>query len=381
MSLVLALPAAMLAALLSSAPAVTQPAVTQPAPAPSGRVVTVTDPRITESSGLAVSPVHPDLVWTVNDSGSEPQLFAVSTRTGRTRAVVRLAGIDVRDVEALAAGRDERHRPMIWVGDIGDNRAVRDSVVLRLLREPDQVRSQTAAVHSLRVRYPRGPADAETLVWLPDGRLLIVTKALLSARVYQVPASAVSQVLAGRDVSIPVVAQQVGTIAQTLATDGSALPDGRFVVRGYESATVYAWHGGASDSASDSGSDSGFEPVEPVALPTQQQGEGITVEAGGGTALVSSEGLRQPLYRVALPGPTGSVPTTPVPISPVPTSPGPSGSASQPGSTPTRAGASSDSAGRQWGAPALLGGGALAAALALGALAVRGARRRTRRSR
>ena len=37
------------------------------------------------------------------------------------------------------------------------------------------------------------------------------------------------------------VAQQVGTIQQTLATDGSALPDGLMVVRGYESAKVYDW--------------------------------------------------------------------------------------------------------------------------------------------
>jgi hypothetical protein len=348
----------------AAVPVAAVPVAAVPAAAPpTGRVVTVADPRITESSGLAVSPTHPDLVWTVNDSGSQPLLYGVSTRTGQTSAVLRMAGIDVRDVEALAAGRDAVGRSMIWVGDIGDNRTVRDSVVLRLLREPSQIRSQTVAVTSLRVRYQHGPADAETVVWLPDGRLLIVTKALLTARVYQVPAAAVRRALAGHDVTTPVVAQQVGTIAQTLATDGSALPDGRFVVRGYESATVYS-------------AAAGFEPLAPVELPTQQQGEGIAVEAGGATALLSSEGLHQPLYRVALPAATRT---------PTPSTPAASSSAGVRRDTPSEVGAPSNTSGMQQGAPApLVAAAAVAGLLAVGAvslLAVRGARRRSRRTR
>jgi hypothetical protein len=358
----------------ASAPATAASAATS-ATAPTGPVTTITDPRIVESSGLAVSPVHPDLVWTVNDSGSQPLLFGVSTRTGRTRSVVRMAGIEARDVEALAAGRDAQGRSLVWVGDIGDNRAVRDDVVLRLVREPGQVRSQSVPVTSLRVRYQHGPADAETLVWLPDGRLLIITKALLSARVYQVPPAAVRQALAGHDVTTPVLAPQVGTISQTLATDGGALPDGRLVVRGYESAAVYAWASGGSGQ----GSGGGFEPVAPVELPSQQQGEGIAVEPGGATVLLSSEGLRQPLYRVALPSPTAT--TSPSPT----TSPSLASGAGQPRTDRSDVGAPSDSSRMQRGAPAPLvaaaGIAGLLAVAALGLVAVRGARRRTRRTR
>ena len=149
-----------------------------------------------------------------------------------------MAGVDARDMEALAAGRDAAGRSWLWVGDIGDNQ---HGARQRGAAAAARARAGALAdvpVTSLRVRYQHGPADAETLVWLPDGRLLIVTKAFLSARVYQVPAAAVRRALAGHDVTTPVVAQQVGTIPQTLATDGSALPDGRFVVRGYESATI-----------------------------------------------------------------------------------------------------------------------------------------------
>ena len=50
---------------------------------------------------------------------------------------------------------------MLWIGDIGDNRAVRTSVVLRLLREPAPIRSTTVTPVDLRVRYPDGPTDAD----------------------------------------------------------------------------------------------------------------------------------------------------------------------------------------------------------------------------
>ncbi|GAA4360227.1 hypothetical protein [Angustibacter luteus] len=333
------------------------------------KVTTVSDPRITENSGLAVSPTHADLVWTVNDSGSGPVVYGVSTRTGRTRAALRMADVDARDMEALAAGRDGAGRSWLWIGDIGDNRTVRESVVLRLFREPAQVRSQDVAVTSLRVRYQHGPADAETLVWLPDGRLLIVTKAFLSSRVYQVPAVAVRRALAGHDVTEPVVAQQVGTIPQTLATDGSALPDGRFVVRGYESATIWSWVDGT------------LVADAPVTLPDQPQGEGIGVERSGRTALVSSEGEREPLYRVTLPAAGASDPTSSTsPTSPT-ASPGASNGTGAPRDEPMGAGAPSDDSGTQWGAPAAFVGGIAAGLLVVLTLAVRGARRRSRRTR
>ncbi len=267
---------------------------------PPTKVTTVRDPRIEESSGLVVSPSHPGLVWTVNDSGSAAVVYGVSTRDGRTRAVLTMAGpdgetLDARDMEAMAAGRDRSGRAYLWVGDIGDNRAVRDSVVLRLLREPGVVTTSRVRTVSLRVRYPDGPVDAETLLWLPDGRLLVVTKSLLAARVYEVPAEAVRRALAGRDVATPAVAQQVASVPETLATDGAALPDGRVVIRGYGSGTLY---GRLAD---------GLPAVESIVLPDQPQGETLAVERGGRSVLVGSEGVRQPLWRVGIP----AAPTAP----------------------------------------------------------------------
>src|SRR5581483_4478856 len=53
---------------------------TPPALADTGgatRKCTITDPRIDESSGLAASRRHPGIVYTFNDSGGSPRVFAL----------------------------------------------------------------------------------------------------------------------------------------------------------------------------------------------------------------------------------------------------------------------------------------------------------------
>src|SRR4029453_5639370 len=53
-------------------------------------------PRIQESSGLALSRRHPEVLWTHNDSGDRPRLYAVGA-DGRTLATRALAGVQARD--------------------------------------------------------------------------------------------------------------------------------------------------------------------------------------------------------------------------------------------------------------------------------------------
>jgi hypothetical protein len=84
--------------------------------ATSGPAVTLSDPRITESSGLALSSDHADLAYPVNDSGHAAQVFAVDLSS---------------QVEALAV-RDGT----LWIGDVGDSDAERDDAALYAIDEP-----------------------------------------------------------------------------------------------------------------------------------------------------------------------------------------------------------------------------------------------------
>jgi hypothetical protein len=284
--------------LLAAAPAVLGATAvadggTQPA-APT-TLVTVSDPRISESSGLVASPTHDGLVWTVNDSGHTASVFGVSLASGRTVAVLRLTHTDARDWETMTAGRLPDGTGVLWIGDTGDNSAIRTSVVLRLVREPRRLPRAGGTVDvapvSLRVRYPDGPKDVEALVLTRDGRLLLVTKELFVGTVYEVPRHAVAAALSGTSVTKPVTVRNVGGVRQSLVTDGASLPDGRIVLRGYVDAVVYTDR---------TRSDRGLQATQRVALPPQNLGETLTVIDSGAALLVGSEGVKQPLWLVPL---------------------------------------------------------------------------------
>ena len=145
------------------------------------------DPRIYESSGLALSRRHPAVLWTHNDSGDEPRLYAVGSE-GRTLATLTLAGVEARDWEALAAGRDARGRPALFVGDIGDNQGVWPDVSVYRVAEPAQLRDATVPAVRYRLRYADGSHNAEALLVDPrSNRLYVATKSSDGGGLYRAP--------------------------------------------------------------------------------------------------------------------------------------------------------------------------------------------------
>ena len=226
------------------------------------------DPEIVESSGLAVVD---GLFVTTNDSGDQGRLFSVDPATGETVAVTHWSA-EPDDVEALAPTGGGA----VWVGDIGDNGADRDSVSVTLV----QVDGGTGApVPSYELVYPEGARDAESLLADPaDGRLYIASKGLLGGVLYAAPRQ-LSPDAANR-------LKEVGPVLP-IATDAAFFPDGRHVIaRSYSEAAVYSWPD--------------LTQVGRFGLPHQELGEGIAV-ADDGTIYASSEGLHAPVLRIALP--------------------------------------------------------------------------------
>lgn len=228
-----------------------------------------TDPEVVESSGLVLVD---GLVVTVNDSGDGARVFTVDPATGDTVGVTRWQA-EPTDIEALAPGGDSS----VWVGDIGDNAAGRDTVTVT--RVPVGRGERTVAAPSYELRYTDGASDAEALLAHPTtGRLYVVTKGVFGAVVHAAPPE-LSEDSVNR-------LRPVGR-AMPIVTDGAFLPDGEHVVlRDYGRAIVYAFPS--------------FEAVTEVPLPAQQQGEGLAA-AGDDRVLVSSEGQRAPVYGVTLP--------------------------------------------------------------------------------
>ena len=233
------------------------------------------DRRITESSGLATSGVHDGVVYTHNDSDDGPVVYAID-RDGTTTAVLTLRGAEARDWEAIAPGR--RGSDTMWVGDIGDNLSIWETVRVYRFSEPAELRTQDVAWTQYDLEFEDGPRDAEALMVHPrTGRLYVASKRASNAGLYVAPEKL--------STTRPNVLTRVAD-APGMVTDGAWSPDGRhYVLRGYVSATVY----------------DGDEPgrvVKKLDLPAQRQGESITWTRDGEAVLVGSEGGFSKIHRV-----------------------------------------------------------------------------------
>ncbi|GAA3201805.1 hypothetical protein [Actinocorallia longicatena] len=240
---------------------------------------TIKDPAITESSGLAASRRHPGIVYTHNDSGGSPRIFALDS-DGRTEAVFTIAGANARDWEGIALGKDEKGRDALYIADIGDNmHGAWPYVTVYRVTEPAQIRSRTLQATAFRFTYADGARDAETIMIDPrDNRLYVASKLLGTGKLYQAPKRL--------STSRKNVLKPVGS-AHSFATDGAFAPDGSsFVIRGYFSATLYSAPG---------------KRLSSLSLPSQEQGESITYAPDGRSLLVSSEGEDRKVWRVPLP--------------------------------------------------------------------------------
>jgi hypothetical protein len=228
--------------------------------------VTLSDPAITESSGLATSSYDVNFVLTHNDSGGRPEYFVVDARTGATVARVPVSGATNVDWEDIAVSGHT-----VYLADIGDNAARRGSVTLYAV--PERAAARAAAATTLT--YDDGPHDAEALLVPPGDRpRFVVTKRLLGAGVYRIDGSRLVH---------------VADLDTSLVTGGSWSPDGtRIALVSYTGIAVY-------DAAA-------FPAGVParLALPPLRQPEGIAW-SGNNAVYVDSEGPRTPLDRVAAP--------------------------------------------------------------------------------
>ncbi|MEU1125692.1 WD40 repeat domain-containing protein [Streptomyces sp. NPDC005899] len=246
------------------------------------RTFTIEDPRITESSGLAASRLHPGVYWTHNDSEDGPYVYAVDSRTGRTVATITMRGVgEPRDVEAISLGPDGN----LYVGDIGDNLdGSWDHVWIYRFPEPAKLADATVRAVQFDVKYADGPRNAEAMMVHPrTGRVYIASKNEEGGGLYEGPA----KLSAGGDN----VFRRVGEVPWV--TDGAFSPDGRsLVLRSYFSTRGYAFADGRL------GAD------HRVTVPLQAQAESVTYTADGSAMMFGSEGVRSEVVRVEVEGGT-----------------------------------------------------------------------------
>jgi hypothetical protein len=199
------------------------------------------NPRLAESSGVAASRRQPGVLWTLNDSGHEPWIFATDT-LGRDLGTFRVAEADNYDWEALALGPCGG-RECLYIADTGDNGESRGEVRIYRVPEPGlpAVSAATSPAEALELRYPDGPRDVEAAFVGDDGTVFLISKGRDgTVRAYRVPARAWAE-------RGPVVAEAIGKLQietgglGNLVTDAALSPAGdRVVIRTYLAVFLFA---------------------------------------------------------------------------------------------------------------------------------------------
>jgi hypothetical protein len=133
-------------------------------------------PQVHESSGLFIDQ---DLIWTHNDSGDQPCLYAFSPGNGKLVKKVKIAGAKAKDWEAIT--RDDQ---FVYIGDIGNNNGKRrDLTIYRIPLDSLRVATETVAFDAkIQFEYAdqvdfKHPAndhnfDCEAMVATPDSLYL-----------------------------------------------------------------------------------------------------------------------------------------------------------------------------------------------------------------
>jgi len=266
-----------------------------PAFAPPGASVDLLAPALEEASGLVVSRRNAGVLWTHNDSGDTPRIFAVKS-TGELLATITIGGgASAVDWEDMAIGRGPDGTDALFLGDIGDNAEKRAFVTVYRVAEPDlsvAAPPSIADVTAIQLAYEDGPHNAESLLVDPvDGAILIVTKVV----------SGQSQIFRAAP---PFVGGQRGTLraegvvrlgsgataGSPLATGASITGTGNLIfLRTYSGAYVWPRAEGQSVAAALAG------PACPLAVASEEQGEAIAVNADGSGFYTVSEGSSPPL--------------------------------------------------------------------------------------
>ena len=256
--------------------------------------------ELTEASGLAASGCQPGVLWTHNDSGDGPFIYAVSSK-GELLGTFQVENARNRDWEDIAAYK-ENGTCYLYIGDIGNNKLEKAEGTIYRVKEPtisadasssdkkSPFKTEPATEESFK--FPDTPHNAETLMVNPTtGDIYVLTKLMEGP-------SIVYKITPKFGDNNVVVATRVGEVSvpavpNGLLTGGAIAPDGKSVVicdysSGYELKL---------------GSSTNFDEIwkqkpVPVNLGERKQGEAITYSADGSSIFATSEGKKPPLIEV-----------------------------------------------------------------------------------
>jgi hypothetical protein len=260
------------------------------------RLCVLANRRIHESSGLAPSRLRDGVLWTHNDSGDRPRVYALDAN-GADLATLTLRGAKAHDWEDMASFR-LGGRPWLLLADVGDNKARRKTCRLYVVREPNvppaaakrrkglDLTAEPAV--TIEFTYADGPHDCEAVAVDANARRIYLASktAPLAGKIYVLP-------LPAKSPTKVLQARPIARLPMAFATGMDMSPDGRrAVIVTYGATYEFARRRG------ETWAQAFARPPRSIPTPKLKQGEAICYGRGGRSLYLTSEKLPAPLWRV-----------------------------------------------------------------------------------
>lgn len=251
---------------------------------PARPLAEVADARLAEVSGMVVSHKNPGHLWVHNDSGDKAQLYLINLNAQIVMTVF-LEGIEAIDWEDMTWRKIDGQVQLI-IGDIGDNKARRENIMLHIIDEPhfqgqEQVSITNSDIATINLTYQEGPRDAESLTYDHlTNNVILITKREKSVNMYEFDLGTQADI----------VISSKGTIDLKSFTSADVHTDGRILIKNYNS--IFYWLSGEDILAQ-----------SPTRIPylIEPQGESIAWDSLGGFYTLSEHNTnkKQILYYYA----------------------------------------------------------------------------------
>lgn len=245
-----------------------------------GTLCVLENENVTESSGIALSRILKGVYWTHNDSGDGPNLYAFDSQ-GKDRGTFTLSGAQAIDWEDIASVILDG-TPYLFVGDIGDNNRIRDTIDVYRVPEPKPAAGKHVIddFETFTLSYPDGAHDCEALIVTPSGAIQLITKSPDGvAGVYQAKLPEKSAKLELMKIGELKIEGSVAGMRMVTAADMDV--DGkRVVIRTYTQALLY------------NGSPTNWFTMQPTRIPVQFEGqsEAVCFDFDPSRIITTSEG-------------------------------------------------------------------------------------------
>ena len=262
------------------------------------QIGTIRDHRLPEISGIAASVRNPDAYWVHNDSGNPAELFLIK-KNGSVVARFKVLQATNRDWEDICTCQLDGQN-YICVADVGDNRGKYKEYFLYLTREPeltDLADNQERIIRDfikLTFQYEDGPKNCEAVAFDRKSSSFLLAEKGFDRRspanvgIYQLKIDSHTLKQKSRLVARRIANGQIKQpTAMSISADGS-----RLVISSYAVAAVWS-----AERNSDWSMEITRKPTM-LPLPVQRQGEAISLDFAGKTAVTTSEHTNQPIWRI-----------------------------------------------------------------------------------